>query len=1255
VKPRIRHIFLSQYSFLFIAAVLFALSIIFSKLYTTKSSISQDTRELEKYLEKQQRDFDEFITDTSFLRELVQKKETLKEFNRLAGKRYGIFLYAANDVGGVYMKFWSDQLVMPPQALFAAADGEYFYYLSNGYYIGQKRTLSLNGIDEKILAIAMIPVRSKFFIQTAYLPHEFVHSKAAEKRVYITEGVATEFPVRSVSGKTLFYLDKKQGGAIPYNDRLTIFLRLAGVAFLFLFLHLLAEILARRYGPWTGITVLSIVVITLRIATYYLPSLLNLRQFELFDPAIYGSNAVQRSLGDLLLNAALFCWIVLFAWSRLHHLKHPTSHFSPVAKWTAGILSLCLLIYSTFLSSAVIRSIVADSKISFDVTNFASLTRYSVFGFLVLAILILSYYYFTQLLFRLMFPLFEGRTVIIYFVIGFAGLTFLTLRSGDPDVLFFLPVLLWLLGYTWLVNREGLLFNRLRVNISGILFWIFVFSISISAIMLIENSKAEWEKRKSLAYKQAKQLDSSNENLLSIALSYLDNDFLQGNYARFADPLLSKKIRDSILTDQFAGYLDKYDTRLYLYDSLNRGINNDDATSYDDLNTLLTVQAQQTQTEGIYYYETSFEKFIYITRRNFEDTNARKMGSLFIISNPRNFSNEALFPELFKQLRQNDLESSPIYSYAVYQDRQLKSPSNKYPFPIWIENAQVPKEEFEKRANGEYDELWYRASNDKVVVITRKRDTLIETITLFSYIFCSLLFLVFIVQFISFILKVLNNRTSVRKLLQLSIRTQVHSTIIFISIFSFLIIGVSTISFFIGRYERSNTDKLSRTMKIMVNEMQKEQANHSMFDDVVKIYDTVVNSRLQKLVEEVSDIHGVDVNVYDLNGDLKVSSEKNVYTKGVLSRKMDPTAYYYLDRYRQVKHSQVEKIGNFSYLSIYAPVRDADGNAQAYINIPYFTSTPELNQEISNFLVTLINLNAFIFLVAGLIALFITNRITRSFSVISDKMREVNLGKLNEEIAWNREDEIGELVKEYNKMVTKLGESAAALAKSEREGAWREMARQVAHEIKNPLTPMKLSIQYLQKAIDNNQPNVKELSANVANTLVEQIDHLSKIAADFSQFANIGNTNVTRFDLHDVLASLRDLYRADERVNFEWYPSGNDAVVEADKTQMNRLFTNLFANAVEACNGSSACLIEVKEKQSEGHILISVKDNGEGIPEEMRSRIFVPNFTTKSSGTGLGLAMCKGIVEQARGKIWFETEVGQGTVFYVELPLAEER
>jgi nitrogen fixation/metabolism regulation signal transduction histidine kinase len=236
-------------------------------------------------------------------------------------------------------------------------------------------------------------------------------------------------------------------------------------------------------------------------------------------------------------------------------------------------------------------------------------------------------------------------------------------------------------------------------------------------------------------------------------------------------------------------------------------------------------------------------------------------------------------------------------------------------------------------------------------------------------------------------------------------------------------------------------------------------------------------------------------------------------------------------------------------------------------------------------------------------------------------------------------------------MVNKLEASAAQLAKSEREGAWREMARQVAHEIKNPLTPMKLSIQYLQKAIDNNSPNVKEMTSAVARTLVEQIDHLSKIASDFSQFANIGNSKNEVFDLHEMLQSLASLYITTENLHFTWEPVAQRIVLFADKTQLNRLFTNLLQNAVEACENKTERKIVMKEELDGEFIIIKVSDNGDGIPLQVQEKIFTPNFTTKTSGTGLGLAMSKSIVEQAKGTLWFETTEGEGTTFFVKIPL----
>ena len=480
-----------------------------------------------------------------------------------------------------------------------------------------------------------------------------------------------------------------------------------------------------------------------------------------------------------------------------------------------------------------------------------------------------------------------------------------------------------------------------------------------------------------------------------------------------------------------------------------------------------------------------------------------------------------------------------------------------------------------------------------------------------------------------------------------------HGTIILISIFSFVVIGITTILFFISRYHSNNREKLSRTIHVMENELRGAIDTASISENRFNSFENVSHDKLEEIINNVSNIHAADINLYDLNGDLRVSSLPLPYDKGIVSEKMDPVAYYHLSKLNDVQFFQEQKIGSLKYLSNYLPVRNQSGKEYAYLNIPYFESQSKLQDEISNFLVTIINLNAFIFLVAGIIALFITNRITRSFSLISDKMKQINLETTNEEIVWKRKDEIGDLVNEYNKMVKKLDESAGKLAKSEREGAWREMARQVAHEIKNPLTPMKLNLQYLQMAIDNNSPEVKNISLYVAGILLEQIEHLSQIASDFAQFANIGNTKNQLFDVNKILENIITLYATNDEIIINADLHSNEILVEADKTQVNRLFTNLLQNAVQSVPDYRDVLIEIKSILSDNKVLISIKDNGNGIPKTMHSKIFTPNFTTKTSGTGLGLAMCKGIVEKLNGRIWFETEEDEWTCFFVEIPVID--
>ena len=235
-------------------------------------------------------------------------------------------------------------------------------------------------------------------------------------------------------------------------------------------------------------------------------------------------------------------------------------------------------------------------------------------------------------------------------------------------------------------------------------------------------------------------------------------------------------------------------------------------------------------------------------------------------------------------------------------------------------------------------------------------------------------------------------------------------------------------------------------------------------------------------------------------------------------------------------------------------------------------------------------------------------------------------------------------------MLAELEKSADLLAKSEREGAWREMAKQVAHEIKNPLTPMKLSIQHLQRALKDNSPDIKELTEKISGRLIEQIDNLSNIATAFSDFAKMPQGEFVKIDIEPILLSTVELFRESENVEINLSYPDKECIVYGDKEQLMRVFTNIIKNSTQAIPDSKRGIIDIQVIEKSTHYLISIKDNGVGIPEEKRTHIFEPNFTTKSSGTGLGLAICKNIIERMNGRISFESEVNEYSVFYIQLP-----
>jgi len=392
--------------------------------------------------------------------------------------------------------------------------------------------------------------------------------------------------------------------------------------------------------------------------------------------------------------------------------------------------------------------------------------------------------------------------------------------------------------------------------------------------------------------------------------------------------------------------------------------------------------------------------------------------------------------------------------------------------------------------------------------------------------------------------------------------------------------------------------------------------------------------------------------LYDLNGILLASSRSEIFNRGLIGKEMHPKAYFELISEGKTEYIQTESIGNLEYSAVYIPLRNENNKIIAFINLPYFSDTNKVKKNISDVLMTILNLYLVLFLLTALLSVLISEQITKPLTLLQNKFKSVQLGKKHKQIIYNKQDEIGALVKEYNLMVAKLEESAKKLAESERESAWREMAKQIAHEIKNPLTPMKLSIQLLQKTWYDKAMTDEEFEKrlnNVAQTLIEQINTLSSIASEFSAFAKMPKARKEEVEIVKKLKNIRALFENENNIDVSLNLNGiEEMYIIADKEQVSRVFINLVKNAIQAIPDNRKGEILIQLEKHKNKAIIIIEDNGEGISEKQKEKLFEPSFTTKTTGMGIGLAIVKNIITSAGGNIRFESSKNKGTKFFVE-------
>ncbi|MEM0576324.1 sensor histidine kinase [Flavobacterium polysaccharolyticum] len=484
------------------------------------------------------------------------------------------------------------------------------------------------------------------------------------------------------------------------------------------------------------------------------------------------------------------------------------------------------------------------------------------------------------------------------------------------------------------------------------------------------------------------------------------------------------------------------------------------------------------------------------------------------------------------------------------------------------------------------------------------------------------------------------------KMSMLSLRTRIFLSMIVVIVVSSVLLASISILQFKSEARDYHQERLERKETAI-----KEHINYVLSTTTYPLTPKNLDLIFKDKIHELSQIHNIEINVYSLDGHLLKSSKESFS----IDKMAPPIPKYILKLVRSSidkRFVDIKTVDGVKNRSSYSQIKDDKFKPLGVLNLPYVEDDSFYEKELHSFLIRLGQVYSFMLIVAFALAYFLATYITKSLKTIADKMSETNIEQKNEKIVLDANSrEINLLIRSYNEMVDKLEKSALKLAQSEREEAWREMAKQVAHEIKNPLTPMRLTVQSFQRKFDPTAPDVKQKLNEYSETLIQQIDIMSAVASAFSNFASMPAQQNETLNVVEVVELALDIFNEDYIVFESQYPS---IISSMDRSQLIRVITNLVKNAIQAIpENKEEKAIKVVVKREHNQVIILVQDNGVGIAEQTVPKIFEPKFTTKTSGMGLGLGIIKNIIENYNGTITFDTQLAKGTTFKVTLPIIQ--
>lgn len=1241
--PLFRNLFRHRFSKLVFAVIAFAGAYLLTLSFSENSS-KPGISEFEKTLHKKEARLNKEVDS-------LVKFSMGKSFDEIFRQRPARFNSLFHDAGIVLLiyesdtlKFWSDNSVSVENYMKEVCLDDRMAKLKNGWFEVNRKTDELGRTF-----IGMLLIKKEYSYQNQYLVNSFEEDFKMPSETEVAIGnPSSANSVHAADGNYLFSLVFKSTGPVEtptWVTWLNLILNLSGFLLLLLFIHSESMALTNVLGRTGALLLFVGTVVVMRFLSLKINFPETFYELPIFGPKYYGDaeSFWLSNLGDFFINALLLLYL---AFHITRHLRETTipAILTPWKKIGLGILLLLIPSFGAWVLNGMIIGLVQNSNISFNVNNIFDLTIYSYTGLLLIAILLATFFLIADRCVRI-FQRLNGSAALKWnlFAVALLVHTGILHLAGYVDLIAVMwPFAIILLLLVWRRNPDDQTYS-----FSLIIFLVFVFSFYGTHMLLHQGRHKEHETRILYAESLAAEQDPIAEHLFTEIEDKFIHDTLLIAYTQTPTLDLSA-FEKRVLQQYFSGYWDKYDVKVTFFDTMCTPVLRSNSPYSDNIihfDELMEKEGVPTFSPNFFYLNSKTGRISYLARIILQSPGKEKplgQGTLFVELDSKLMSDEIGFPELLLDRELGINQKLINYSYAKYKNGQLVNHSGKFQYRLTPETFGMTGPESKFYEIEGWCHLVYRPDNFTVVILSRTDEGWLSRTTSFSYIFAifSLLLLISL---------------SIRQLIlvgptfsNLSFKYRIQLVLVMIVLISLGLFGGGSIYYIRQQYQAKNAEIISEKGHSVVLELQ-DLLEENKLNNSFKEYTTY---KLKKL----SNVFFTDINLYDVKGNLYASSRPKVFDEGLASRKMNPEAYLQISLDKKSEFIHDENIGDLAYLSDYLPVKNKAGQLQAYLNIPYFAKQSDLEKEISSFLVALINVYVLLFALSVLAAIFISNYLTHPLRLIQEKMRQVKLGKTSDQIEWKNKDEIGSLVAEYNRMIHELAASAELLAQSERESAWREMAKQVAHEIKNPLTPMRLSIQLLQRAYADKAPDIDQKVERLSKTMIEQIDTLATIATAFSDFAKMPKPTNEAMDLKTVTQNAIDLFdEASEHADFIFHDNGlTEAWIFADKEQLLRVFNNLFRNAIQAIPEDRKGRIDVTLSRQKHNFIVTVKDNGSGIADEVFDKIFVPNFTTKTHGMGLGLAMVKNIVETCNGQIWFETSKGHGTSFYVSFPEYEQ-